>query len=415
MHSNKLTAKLSSFALTGLMILSSPGVVHANESSECVHENVTETPALDATCTTDGNYKYYHCDDCGVYLKADQTTETTVEAETIPATGHNYEGVEYQNDSTQHWRTCSVCHEDEEKENHDFGSDYEHDSEDHWQECSVCGYVTEPASHTLDENGTCTVCGYHEHTWSSEWSYDDESHWHECEGCDEVNDLAAHSFDNGVCTVCGADEPEPSDPPVDPSDPPSGGESGSGSGSSSSPSTDPSESSDPVSGGSTSSDSSSSSGSSSSGGSSSSSSSGGSSHSSSAATIASIETAATTGQTVVIEGTSISSDVVNSLIENPGVEAVMNLEVDGQSVSLILSNPVIDEPAEYYGPQNLIGIHNRGVALRECVRLGMDPVAVSEALRRDALAARNGVAPTFAVPLSDDYFFVDSNGKVILK
>ena len=50
---------------------------------------MTETKAKNATCTKDGNNAYYTCDKClGVFTDEQGTNPTTVEAQTIPATGH---------------------------------------------------------------------------------------------------------------------------------------------------------------------------------------------------------------------------------------------------------------------------------------------------------------------------------------
>ena len=52
---------------------------------------MTLTEAKDATCTEAGNNAYYHCSRCDKYFKdIEGEEETTVEAETIPATGHNW-------------------------------------------------------------------------------------------------------------------------------------------------------------------------------------------------------------------------------------------------------------------------------------------------------------------------------------
>lgn len=53
---------------------------------------MTTIEAKDATCTTEGNNKYYQCKTCKKYFKdAAGTKATTVAAETIKAKGHNYE------------------------------------------------------------------------------------------------------------------------------------------------------------------------------------------------------------------------------------------------------------------------------------------------------------------------------------
>ena len=71
-------------------------------------------PQKDATCTTDGNNKYFKCADCGKYFDADKK-ETTKEAQTIAALGHTYSELIPQVDATcttdgmkEHYR-CTVC------------------------------------------------------------------------------------------------------------------------------------------------------------------------------------------------------------------------------------------------------------------------------------------------------------------
>ena len=53
------------------------------------------------------------------------------------------------------------------------------------------------------------------HDWSEEWSTDADNHWHECNRCHEKKDNAAHGYKSGVCTVCGAKDPDYK-PPVNP-------------------------------------------------------------------------------------------------------------------------------------------------------------------------------------------------------
>lgn len=104
---------------------------------------------------------------------------------------------------------------------------------------------------TTDDGGktaTCTVTVAHAHKPASDWSSDASGHWHACAGCSEKLNIAAHSgkvvgkrdatcteagftgdmvcsicgyvvakgvatpatghsYQNGVCTVCGAEEP----------------------------------------------------------------------------------------------------------------------------------------------------------------------------------------------------------------
>lgn len=55
------------------------------------------------------------------------------------------------------------------------------------------------------------ACGgnEHTHTYSDEWSSDATYHWHQatCEHKDEVADKGEHTYEDGVCTVCGKEQP----------------------------------------------------------------------------------------------------------------------------------------------------------------------------------------------------------------
>lgn len=49
----------------------------------------------------------------------------------------------------------------------------------------------------------------HTHTFSDQWTYDSVSHWHE-PTCDDISfksNLEKHTFSNGVCSVCGYQDP----------------------------------------------------------------------------------------------------------------------------------------------------------------------------------------------------------------
>ena len=65
-------------------------VIELGEPAEHIH-TMEIISATEATCTEEGNNEYYYCSECDKYFKdIEGEEETTVEAETIPATGHNY-------------------------------------------------------------------------------------------------------------------------------------------------------------------------------------------------------------------------------------------------------------------------------------------------------------------------------------
>ncbi len=63
-----------------------------------------------------------------------------------------------------------------------------------------------------------SACNEHVHTYSDEWESDSTYHWHEptCDDTDKVADKAEHTYRDGVCTVCGAAQPETENPQPDP-------------------------------------------------------------------------------------------------------------------------------------------------------------------------------------------------------
>ena len=121
-----------------------------------IAHTLTATPAKAATCTESGNNAYWTCDTCGQVFKDEQGTKlTTVDAETINATGHTPK------------------------------TDWTTDGDYHWHVCDKCGAVVgNKATHTFDTNDCtkdrkCTECNYEkkagQHTWGEKtytWSDD---------------------------------------------------------------------------------------------------------------------------------------------------------------------------------------------------------------------------------------------------
>ncbi|MGM9552679.1 MAG: hypothetical protein ACI3V2_00100, partial [Faecousia sp.] len=133
---------------------------------ECQHTNAAEVAEVPATCTTAGNSAYWSCPDCGKYFTdAACTTETTLEAVTIAATGHT-PGAYTCNEDGTHTYTCSVCGET----------------------------VTEACTaEVVDEvPATCTSYAYTEYECSvcgGAWGIDG-------------TEYGAHNWVNNVCSVC---------------------------------------------------------------------------------------------------------------------------------------------------------------------------------------------------------------------
>ena len=128
---------------------------------------------------------------------------------------HEHQFGQWQQDETNHWKTCS-CGQKSYEGAHTFGS---------W-------VVDEPATETEagSKHAVCTECGYrieetipatggsHQHEFSDRWYGDEQEHWHEC-ACGEKSDVEAHTPSQWItdvpatensegsrykqCTVCG--------------------------------------------------------------------------------------------------------------------------------------------------------------------------------------------------------------------
>ena len=134
--------------------------------SACTHTNLRTVEAKNPSCTVDGNNEYKVCTDCGKVFKADGVTETTVEAETKKALGHDFSKDNH--DETQHWKECSRCGIADTKVNHVGEGEYVKDSQNHWKVCG-CGTIVEKEAHTAGEvevenviKPTCTEAGSHD-------------------------------------------------------------------------------------------------------------------------------------------------------------------------------------------------------------------------------------------------------------
>ena len=141
----------------------------AKQTESCNHSNMQETAAKSASCTEPGNNKYYYCPDCKSYLKADGTTVTTEDAETIPANGHDFDTVGYTADETHHWKSCAFCTAETERVKHNWG-----DASYNWKNnntvceavhtCATCGKEVTEEVNTTSEVTTAATCTQKEET-----------------------------------------------------------------------------------------------------------------------------------------------------------------------------------------------------------------------------------------------------------
>ncbi len=103
-----------------------------------------------------------------------------------------------------------------ESHTHSYASAWSTDGVHHWHACS-CGDKQGEAAHTF-QNGKCTVCGAedpnytaptgeHIHSWSATYTTDGARHWRVCTSCGETAEVGTHIVvtDGNVqkCEVCG--------------------------------------------------------------------------------------------------------------------------------------------------------------------------------------------------------------------
>ena len=380
---NKTRLKMSGIALAAVLMIGNVMTVCANEPDPCTHSNMTYTSNSDGT--HDGD-----CDDCDYTV----TGEACGDWE-LHATGD----------------ICGYCGYSRPHEC-SYSSAWSHDETHHWHACLAddCIGTSDRAQHTYDENNTCTVCGYHMHTYGNAWAYNETQHWQVCSTCGEgalTATAADHNFLNNVCTTCGyirqngqSGSTDPGSSTTDPGS--STTDPGSSTTDPGSSTTDPGSSTDPGSG----------------------TSNPGSTTETRPVSVTANETVtapentvmsnavsqiknAEPGEVVVIESNSVSNEVMNTLIANPGVAAQVNLTRNGQTVSVVIVDPIIDSPADYYGPENLIGIYNRSIALQYYKMMfpNIDLDLARQIMIQDAINAREipGYVPVLPFIAGPDY------------
>ena len=100
----------------------------------CSHANAVKTNANEATCEATGNNAYYTCGDCKQILKADKSTVTTVEAETLAAVPHSGGTA-----TCTAQAVCSMCSKPYgDKKAHSFSKTWSSDANEHWHICTTC-------------------------------------------------------------------------------------------------------------------------------------------------------------------------------------------------------------------------------------------------------------------------------------
>lgn len=127
--------------------------------------NLIEYGSKEPTCTEAGNLRYYFCRSCRKLFLDEACTEEVTESEVVkPAKGHTADSA-WKADDTGHFHLCKDC-------------------------------------------GTKLTETVAEHAFGTQWTKDKKSHWHECEVCGAKQDEERHSFQNMLCEICNAAQPE---------------------------------------------------------------------------------------------------------------------------------------------------------------------------------------------------------------
>ncbi len=211
------------------------GQQYTDEKTEVIPaagHTITEVPKKDATCTEAGYKAYWSCSVCGKYFSDEEgNTETTLEEVTIPATGHSYGEPDWKwtgvTKATAEF-TCSACG-DVQTVNATITNKVTKEAT-----CETAGERTYTATATFDgktytdtktetiaatghhmvqvpaKAATCTENGnsaYYKCSECGRCSSDDKGEM-EIDESSMILKATGHSYEEGICTVCGAEDPD---------------------------------------------------------------------------------------------------------------------------------------------------------------------------------------------------------------
>ncbi len=179
----------------------------------CGHAGLENVGEVEATCGTDGNIEYYSCPVCGkLFTDANATTETTLEAVTVSATGeHTYEWV-IDDVNDKHYQKCSVCEAVTGSADHSYDAWMSDKAGMHSHKCG-CGKVVTEACDSVPEDQLCnkafecSKCGYlvkdkGEHTLTYTPVEGADEHTATCHcGYSATLACVAEADDDGDCTT----------------------------------------------------------------------------------------------------------------------------------------------------------------------------------------------------------------------
>lgn len=181
--------------------------------AQCTHADKSEVSAKAADCVNPGNHLYYVCSGCAAVLKADGVTETSVEAETIPALGHDLSDATCESPAACKREGCGYTQGS--AKGHDWSEKLQDEAhlvhgsgvncqsvKQYYYDCARCDAIGTEIWNSTDVGG---------HKLSDTWQSENGEHYHVCtvEGCGYVADKAACTGgtatceEKAVCSVCG--------------------------------------------------------------------------------------------------------------------------------------------------------------------------------------------------------------------
>ena len=193
----------------------------------CDHK-LTHHDAVAATCVAEGSVEYWQCSECGKRFDSEDATNELAEDEiTTPVDpdAHSVSDI-WRADEDGHWHFCELCDKPFDEQAHDYVLEDAQEptcTEEGYtadQVCSACDWVilgtTIPAidhsftTYVSNNDATCTEDGTETATCDN--------------GCGETDtrtvagSAKGHTFENGVCTACGAEDPDYVPPEQAPAD-----------------------------------------------------------------------------------------------------------------------------------------------------------------------------------------------------
>lgn len=170
----------------------------------CSHPTKTEHEAVEPTCKNTGNNKYYTCDTCSAVFKADGTTETTLDAETLATVGHKGGTATCSAKAVCQW--CSQPYGDTLP--HTFTEKIEDDAhlvpgsgadcqsvKQYYYDCANCSAISDTKTFDSTTRGN--------HKMDANWTAVNGQHYRKCtvNGCTHKTDVGTCSGGTATCQV----------------------------------------------------------------------------------------------------------------------------------------------------------------------------------------------------------------------